>query len=103
MVERLLPKRQLMICLVCVLVLVRYRTMIPAMFAVLLVHQLSRHVVFHFLPFARTGTPPGPAMNLALLAVMIVGLVLSLRSGDNALAAPRRETVDAESERPKAI
>ena len=29
-------------------------------------------------PIARTGTPPGPYINLVLLALMIVGLALSL-------------------------
>jgi hypothetical protein len=82
----LLGLAQLMICLVCILVLVRYRNMIPVMFALLLVHQLGRHVVFYFLPIARTGTPPGPFVNLALLAVMIIGLLLSLRGRETSRA-----------------
>ncbi|MEW6369045.1 MAG: hypothetical protein AB1714_30830 [Acidobacteriota bacterium] len=68
------------ICSMCMLVLVRYRSVIPFMFALLLLEHLSRKLILHFLPIARTGTPPGTVANLVLLAVMIVGLALSLRS-----------------------
>ena len=74
---------QLVICLLCILVVVRYRSMIPFMFALLLLEHLSRKLILHFLPIAKTGTPPGFAVNLVLLALMIVGLALSLRSQDN--------------------
>ena len=91
----LLGLTQLMICLVCVLVLVRYRTMVPVMFALLLLHQLSRYIVFYFLPIVRTGTPPGPVVNLTLLAMMIVGMALSLRGRDNLQAASSGQIVDS--------
>ena len=68
----------LMICLLCVLVLVRYRALIPFMFLFLLVEHLGRKLILQFISIARTGTPPGSFVNLALLAVMIVGLALSL-------------------------
>ena len=67
-----------MICLLCILVLVRYRGMIPFMFALLLVEQLSRKLILQLMPIVRTGTPPAFAINLVLLALMIVGLALSL-------------------------
>ena len=35
-------------------------------------------LIFHYLPVPRTGTPPGSTINLILLALMVVGLVLSL-------------------------
>src|SRR6185436_10725568 len=44
-----------MICLLCLLVLVRYRSMIPFMFALLLVEQLSRKLILQFIPIVRTG------------------------------------------------
>jgi len=68
----------LMICLLGVLVLVRYRSMIPLMFAMLLLEHVSRKLILLFLPIIRTGTPPGFYVNLVLLALMIVGLALSL-------------------------
>ena len=69
---------QLLICLLCALVLVRYRTLIPFMFALLLFEHLSRRLIFHLIPIARTGTPPGSVVNLALIALMVFGLVLSI-------------------------
>jgi len=62
-----------MLCLVCLLVLVRYRTLIPFMFVLLLVEHLGRKLVLHFLPLSKNGPvgdspgispipyrPPGP-------------------------------------------
>jgi len=69
-----------MICLLCILVLVRYRSMVPLMLALLLLEHLSRRLILQFLPIVRTGTPPGFYVNLGLLTLMIVGLALSLRS-----------------------
>jgi len=71
---------QLMVCLVCVVVLIRYRALIPFMFALLLLEHLSRRLVLDFLPVARIGTPPGYTVNLVLLAVTTAGLALSLWS-----------------------
>ena len=70
-------------CLLSILVLVRYRSLIPFMFGLLLLEHLSRRLILQFLPIPRTTTPPGLYVNLALLAVMIVGLALSLRSRDS--------------------
>jgi len=78
----LLGLAQLMICLLCILVLIRYRIMIPFMLALLLMEYLSRKLILQILPIPGTGTPPGSAMNLVILAVMIVGLALSLWNQD---------------------
>jgi hypothetical protein len=79
----LLGLSNLVICFIGTVVLVRYRSLIPFMFALFLVQQLSRKLIFEFLPIARTGTPPGSAINLVILGVMIVGLALSLWRRDN--------------------
>jgi hypothetical protein len=79
----LLGLSHLMICVVGVLVLVRYRSMVPFMFALLLLEHLSRRLILQFSPIIRTGTPPGFYVNLVLLAVMLLGLALSLRSQGN--------------------
>jgi len=80
----LLGLSHLVICLLCLLVLVRYRSLIPFMFALLLLEYLSRRLILHFTPIIRTGTPPGFYVNLLLLALMLVGLLLSLqRRGDS--------------------
>ncbi|MGB5132908.1 MAG: hypothetical protein WBO00_09855 [Steroidobacteraceae bacterium] len=70
---------QFVICLLCALALVRYRSMIPLLFALLLLEYLAKRVILHFLPVATTGTPPGSIINLVLLGAMIIGLTLSLR------------------------
>jgi len=74
---------QVMLNLIALLVLVRYRALVPLMFAVLLLEHLARKLIFLVLPIARTGTPPGLFINLALIAAMLVGLVVSLRRADN--------------------
>jgi len=66
------------ICLLCILVLVRYRSMVPVMFALLLLQSLGGRLILRFLPFVRTGRLPGFYVNLVLLALMIIGLALSL-------------------------
>jgi hypothetical protein len=79
----LLGLSHFMFCLLGILVLVRYRNMVPSMFALLLLQQLGRYLIVQFIPIVRTGTPPGFYVNLGLLAVLIVGLALSLqRKGD---------------------
>lgn len=70
---------QLMLNLIGLVVLARYRAMVPFMFAILLVENVTRKLIFWFLPIPRSGSPPGLYINLALILVMIVGLVLSLR------------------------
>jgi hypothetical protein len=69
---------QLVIGAFGVLTLVRYRALVPFMFIVLLAEHLARRWIFLVHPIPRTGTPPGALINLGLLALMVVGLVLSL-------------------------
>lgn len=69
---------RLTISLLCVLVLVRYRSAIPLMFAMLLLNYLASQLIFQFVPLIRTGTPPGPIVNLIMFALMIIGMALSL-------------------------
>lgn len=69
---------QLMLNLIGLLVLVRYRALVPFMFALLLMEHLSRRLIFSILPIPSTGTAPGFFINAAFVVVMIVGLILSL-------------------------
>lgn len=71
---------QATIGLLCVVVLVRYRALVPFMFSLLLLEHLCRRLIFFRMPITRTADAPGLAINLALIAVIIVGLVLSLRN-----------------------
>ena len=69
---------RLMISVVCVVMLVRYRTAVPLMFALILLNYLSVQVLIRFVPMVRTGTPPGSIVNRTLIGLTFVGLVLSL-------------------------
>lgn len=69
---------QLVISVFGVLAIARYRAMIPFMFILLLVEHVARRALLLWKPIVKTGTPPGFYINLALLALMIVGLALSL-------------------------
>lgn len=66
------------ICLMCVLVLIQYRSLVPVMFVLLLLQSLGGRLIPHFLPIVRTGTPTGVYVNWILLALMVVGLALSV-------------------------
>lgn len=76
----LLGLRALVLSLLCLIALVRYRAMIPLLFLMLLVLNISARVVQFVHPIARAGgvQPIGFYVNLFLLAVLIVGFVLSL-------------------------
>jgi hypothetical protein len=78
---------QLMICLVGVLVLVRYRALVPLTFVLLLAEHLGRRLIFFVMPIERVGSPPSPAIQLGLLAVMVAGLALSLWRSEARLRA----------------
>ncbi|MGK2933621.1 MAG: hypothetical protein ACSLFE_00045 [Gemmatimonadaceae bacterium] len=71
---------RLLLSLLCILVLIRYRAMVPLMFAVLLIEQLGRQAIVYFLPIPRVGAPPVSVIHLTLLGLMVVGLGLSLLS-----------------------
>ncbi len=70
---------QLMLGLLGMLVLGRYRALVPLMFSLLLLDQLGRKLILLFIPIERTGAPSGSVVYFALLAAVIVGLALSLR------------------------
>jgi hypothetical protein len=77
---------QVMIGALCILALVRYRAMVPLLFTLLLLEHLGRKLILFLMPIAKTGTAPGLFINLALVALMIVGLLLSLRTKDKGRA-----------------
>ena len=79
---------RLLVSLVCVVVLVRYRSAISAMFAILALGYLAGEIILRFIPIIRVGTPPGPIVNLIMFVLMMVGLGLSLWTrGDQATSA----------------
>jgi len=72
---------QVLLAALGALVLLRYRAATPLMLTLLLAEQVGRRLIFAVLPIARTGSPPGAAVNLGFLVLMLVGLALSLRRG----------------------
>ena len=77
----------ILICLIGFVILMRYRTLVPFMFGILLLQQLSRYVFMQFLPIVRVGAPPGPMMHVIIITLVVSGLALSLW--------PRREAAIA--------
>jgi hypothetical protein len=69
---------QLALGTLCVIALVRYRSMIPLLYAMLVVHHLASRGVSYLKPLdlAATSGASGPALGIALLSV--AGLALSL-------------------------
>lgn len=76
------------ISLQSVVVLIRYRAMIPFMFFVQLILQVGSRMLLAVNPIARSGAqamgyaghPVGFWINLAILAMTVIGVVLSLRN-----------------------
>lgn len=69
---------QLVFGLGCLIVLLRYRRLVPLAFLALLMEQAGRKLLQLYWPIERAGTPPGPYINAVLLGIMVLGLVLSL-------------------------
>ena len=68
---------RLLLCVGCVLTLLRYRSAVVLMFVVLAVDYLGRQLVLTFQPIVRTGAPIGPYVNVALFALTLIGFALS--------------------------
>ena len=71
---------RLMLCLLGTLALVRYRAMIPLLFALFGLEYLGGRLILQLIPLVRTGTPTVTTVNLVLFASISIGLVLSLWS-----------------------
>lgn len=69
---------QLVFGLACLVVLLRYRSLVPLAFLALLLEQAGRKALQLYLPIERIGTPPGIYINAVLLGIMVLGLLLSL-------------------------
>ena len=63
-----------------VLASIRYRSMIPLMYVLLLVEFFAKKWILVVHPIVRTGTSPSTYVNLVLMTLLIVGLALSLQS-----------------------
>jgi len=81
----LLGLLHLSIGLLCLLAMIRYRAMVPLMFLWLLAEFIGRRLVLELYPMDRVAGPSsGSFVNLALVAMMVLGLALSLWPRRNA-------------------
>jgi len=77
-VFRLLCFLNILICLIGVLALVRYRAMVPLIYLVLLVLLAGQKVLGLLYPIPRAPEAPGGMIILAMLAVSLLGGLLSV-------------------------
>ena len=86
----------LVMCCLFVVVLIRYRRGVPLMFMLLLVEHVGRRVILYAMPIVPAGTPPGFYVNVILLALILLGLTLSVlrrTRGDRADIGPTSTAV----------
>ena len=83
---------QLLMTLLTVIVLVRYRAMVPLMYLLLLADHIGRRLIVALSPIERTtASSVGFYINLALLALLLVGFTLSLVSKSRPTEPPFAE------------
>lgn len=75
---------RLLIAILCLIVLDRYRAMIPLMFSIFIVQEFGRQLVARFFPMPTIAAPAVLVVNLVLLTLGVIGLPLSLWKRDEA-------------------
>lgn len=79
MLFALMSLGQLMLALIALTALVRWRAMVPFIYFLLIGEHLGRRFIVQSYAVARTeGIPVGVYVNYALLALLVLGLILSL-------------------------
>lgn len=61
-----------------ILVLIRYRSLVPFVFGMLLFEHVVRRAVYTILPLPHVSGAAGGTINLVMLVVMLVGLTLTM-------------------------
>jgi hypothetical protein len=72
---------QLLMSIIQLLVIFRYRSLVPFMYLMLIVEILLRELVGHMKPVTFAHTPPGAISNQIMLPLAVLMLALSLWSG----------------------
>ena len=70
---------QFILGLLGVLLLLKYRPLVPIFLFVLLIEYLARKGINAYIPIARSDNAPGGAINWAIFGVMLLAFVLSMR------------------------
>jgi hypothetical protein len=71
---------QQLLAVIMVLVALRYRSMIPLMYLLILLEYGGRTAIGMIKPLALSGIPPGAIGNLVFILTAMVGLVLSMQT-----------------------
>jgi hypothetical protein len=75
---------QFMLGALGVVLLVKYRALVPLFLLLLLVEYAARKGVNAYIPIVRSGQAPGGAINWAIFGVMVVAFILSIRQSNRA-------------------
>jgi len=70
-----------------VVLLLKYRALVPLFLLLLVVEYVARKGVAVYIPIARSGQAPGGAINWAIFGVMVLAFILSIRQGARARVA----------------
>ena len=74
---------RILISLIGVIVLMRYRGAFTLFAALLAIDQILRHLVLHYYPIVQIGNPFGPKTGIAFLVLTFAGLALSVSGNDS--------------------
>jgi hypothetical protein len=74
----LLGLSHIILAVLGIVALVRYRSMTPFLFALFLLQHLGGRLILEYIPLVRIGAPPASTVNLIQLSMLILGLALSL-------------------------
>ena len=69
---------QFVLGLSCLIVLLRYRSLVPLAFLFVLIEQAGRMLLRFRWPIDRIATAPGTPINIVLTAIVVLGFALSL-------------------------
>ena len=75
---------QFMLAVFGIVVLARYRALVPLFLLLLLVEYVARKGVNAYLPIVRTDQAPGGAINWAIFGIIVLAFILSIRQGTRA-------------------
>jgi hypothetical protein len=75
---------QFMLAAVGVVLLARYRALVPLFLLLLIVEYVARKGVNAYFPIMRTDQAPGGAINWAIFGVIVLAFMLSLRQSTRA-------------------
>jgi hypothetical protein len=79
---------QFVLGLVSLLVLLRYRSLVPLAFLFLLIEQVGRMLLRVHWPVERIASAPGTSINLAIAGIMVLGFILSVWRPRSSAAPP---------------